>query len=248
MPTFRKGGKSLIDLLDQTAHVTNFASGDAFLKSVRRIYEANNIAYLCINLPQPTHSSYYIHHSYSCDWAAHYESQHCIDVDPIVRAGFTNIIPVDWREIPSLTPLQRDFLLTAREFGIGHQGLTFSVRGLNRETAIFSINTDHKDKEWQSYKREHMADLQIIATYFHQKICEAQGIDFSHLTRQLTPPEVECIKWSAAGKTYADIGVILGITARTVNFHMTLARYKLNALTNAQAVARAIHLGIVIPG
>lgn len=248
MPTMRKRGKSLIDLLDRTVRVTNFAAGDDFLKSVRQIYEAHNIAYLCINLPKPTHGSYYIHHSYSCDWASHYESNHCIDIDPIVRAGFTNIIPIDWREIKSLTPLQRNFLETSREFGVGHQGLTFSIRGLHRETAIFSINTEHGDKEWQSYKREHIGDLQIIATYFHQKVCEVQGIDFSHQALQLTRREIECLKWYAAGKNYADIGTILGITERTVHFHMSLARHKLNALTNAQAIARAIHMGIVIPG
>jgi hypothetical protein len=150
MLALRRSGKSLIDLLDQTARVINFTTGDSFLKSVRRIYEAQNTAYLCINLPKPTHGRYYIHHSYSCDWAAHYESNHCIDIDPVVRAGLTNIIPIDWREMSPLTPLQRKFLMTAREFGIGHQGLTVSVRGLHRETAIFSMNAEHNAKEWQS--------------------------------------------------------------------------------------------------
>jgi DNA-binding CsgD family transcriptional regulator len=241
-------GKSFIDLLDRVTTVKDFASGDEFLNAVRSIYGARNIAYLCINLPRPTDGIYYLHHSYSPDWARHYESNHYVNVDPVAKAGFSNILPTDWRRITDLTPLQRRFLNEAREFGIGWQGLTVSVRGLHRETAIFSINTDHSDTEWDKFKREYMRDIQVIATYFHQKIAEAQGLDFSSQIQALTPREVECLKWCAAGKTYADTATILSITERTVIFHMTLARTKLNALTNAQAVAKAVHLGIVIPG
>jgi len=61
----------------------------------------------------------------------------------------------------------------------------------------------------------------------------------------LTPREVECLEACAAGKTYWETGKILGISERTVIFHMQSVREKLTASTNAQAVAKAVRAGLV---
>lgn len=61
----------------------------------------------------------------------------------------------------------------------------------------------------------------------------------------LTPRELECLRWCAEGKSYWDTAVILGITERTVSFHMERARNKLDAATNAHAVARAMRAGLL---
>ncbi|WP_280113369.1 helix-turn-helix domain-containing protein [Rhizobium sp. PDO1-076] len=57
---------------------------------------------------------------------------------------------------------------------------------------------------------------------------------------RLTPREIETLSWVAAGKSYWEIAVILGITERTVRFFMSNARRKLNVVTNPQAVAEAL--------
>jgi DNA-binding CsgD family transcriptional regulator len=238
---------SLIDLLDHVGDVHDFGTGETFLHAMQKLYEVKHIAYLCNNLPRPTHEGYYLHHSYSDAWARHYEQSGFILVDPVVRAGFTTIVPSDWRGLTGLTSRQRTFFEEARVFGVGRQGLTVSIRGLHRETAIFSINTDHTDVEWTRYKLEYMRDLQIVATFFHERIARSQGRLPDDGIRRLSPRELECLKWCAAGKTFADIGDILGISERTVHFHLTLCRHKLGALTNPQAVARAIGLGLIAP-
>jgi len=58
----------------------------------------------------------------------------------------------------------------------------------------------------------------------------------------LTHRQQECLKWSARGKTMSEIGTILGISERTVLFHLQDARRRLDAQTITQAVAMAIHL------
>lgn len=65
------------------------------------------------------------------------------------------------------------------------------------------------------------------------------------LGSRLTPRELECLLWCAEGKSYWDTAVILGIAERTVSFHMERARNKLDAATNAHAVARALRAGLL---
>jgi LuxR family transcriptional regulator len=57
---------------------------------------------------------------------------------------------------------------------------------------------------------------------------------------RLSRREIESLLWYADGKTAWEIGVILGITERTVNAHLSEARGKLQAVNTQQAVARLI--------
>jgi DNA-binding response OmpR family regulator len=56
---------------------------------------------------------------------------------------------------------------------------------------------------------------------------------------QLNDREVETLTWVARGKTSAEIAKILGLTKRTVDFHIDNARTKLGAATRTQAVIKA---------
>ena len=56
----------------------------------------------------------------------------------------------------------------------------------------------------------------------------------------LSPRELQCLQWASRGKTDSEIGVILGISARTARFHIENAKRKLGAATRVQAVAEAM--------
>lgn len=62
-------------------------------------------------------------------------------------------------------------------------------------------------------------------------------------THSLTSREIECLCWCAEGKSYWETGSILGISERTVSFHMERVRSKLMAGNNAHAVALAYRIG-----
>jgi DNA-binding CsgD family transcriptional regulator len=59
-------------------------------------------------------------------------------------------------------------------------------------------------------------------------------------TRSLTPRELEVLTWAAQGKSAWEIGVVLGITKRTVDEHIHTAMRKLGAANRTQAVAIAV--------
>jgi len=63
--------------------------------------------------------------------------------------------------------------------------------------------------------------------------------------RALSTREEECLIWAAQGKTSKETGLILGVTERTVNFHLYNAFQKLDVHNKNAAVARAIILKLL---
>lgn len=61
----------------------------------------------------------------------------------------------------------------------------------------------------------------------------------------LSPRETAILSWAAAGRTDAEIGGLLRISARTVRFHTDNAKRKLRVTTRIQAVTEALRLGLI---
>ena len=61
----------------------------------------------------------------------------------------------------------------------------------------------------------------------------------------LSQRELTCLKWAARGKTYNEIGMILGLSFGTVKNYLDRARYKLNCANLPMATARAVAVGIL---
>lgn len=59
--------------------------------------------------------------------------------------------------------------------------------------------------------------------------------------------EVEALTWVARGKTSIEIAQIVGLSKRTVDFHIDNARVKLDAATRSQAVSEATAKGLIAP-
>jgi LuxR family quorum-sensing system transcriptional regulator SinR len=87
----------------------------------------------------------------------------------------------------------------------------------------------------------------LLANLFHASLLESDSrIELAeHCAKALTHRETEVLGWTAAGKSYWEIGTILGISERTVRFFMTNARRKLNVVSNTQAVAQAVRRDLI---
>jgi DNA-binding CsgD family transcriptional regulator len=71
-----------------------------------------------------------------------------------------------------------------------------------------------------------------------------QGVT-EKLTNELSQRERECLLWSARGKTYAEIGLILGLSFGSVKTYLDRCRYKLSSASLAQATATAVVRGLI---
>jgi LuxR family transcriptional regulator len=63
-------------------------------------------------------------------------------------------------------------------------------------------------------------------------------------SRGLTLREIEILKWSAEGKTAAEVAMILDVKIRTVNFHIGSAIRKMGASNKTSAVVQAALHGV----
>jgi DNA-binding CsgD family transcriptional regulator len=58
---------------------------------------------------------------------------------------------------------------------------------------------------------------------------------------------LECLQWAAGGHTSWEIGQFIGVSERTVVFHLANAAHKLGFFSRQPAIARAVALGLVTP-
>ena len=64
----------------------------------------------------------------------------------------------------------------------------------------------------------------------------------------ITARQLECLRWAGEGKSASDIGIILGISARTVEGHIARTCALLGVRTRIQAVVLAKDLGLFARG
>jgi DNA-binding CsgD family transcriptional regulator len=61
----------------------------------------------------------------------------------------------------------------------------------------------------------------------------------------ITPRQLECLAWVRQGKSATDIGIILGISGRTVESHLARVCEHLSVKTRLQAVLKAQAIGLI---
>lgn len=62
---------------------------------------------------------------------------------------------------------------------------------------------------------------------------------------EISQRQLDCLRWAQAGKSSADIGVILRISQRTVESHLVQICRRLGVRTRVQAICVAIELGLI---
>jgi len=63
--------------------------------------------------------------------------------------------------------------------------------------------------------------------------------------KSLTARELTCLHWAAIGKTSWEMGVILGLAERTINFHIHNACKKLQVHNRQAAITAVLQAGLL---
>jgi DNA-binding NarL/FixJ family response regulator len=82
-------------------------------------------------------------------------------------------------------------------------------------------------------------DFDLLATIIAARLAGIARIGLLPKSPALNEREVEVLTWVARGKTSMEIAQILGLTKRTIDFHIDNARGKLGAATRTEAVIKA---------
>jgi len=82
-------------------------------------------------------------------------------------------------------------------------------------------------------------DFDVLATIIAARLAGVARSGLWPKLIALNDREVEILTWVARGKTSSEIAQILGLSKRTVDFHIDNARTKLGAATRTEAVLKA---------
>jgi LuxR family transcriptional regulator, quorum-sensing system regulator CinR len=184
----------------------------------------------------------YIRLTYPASWIKRYLQMGYGEVDPIVREGFKRALPFDWNELTIGSAAEKSFLLDAATHGIGPHGYSVPVVSKHGYRGLFTVCSSRSADEWASFLEASRQNLLQIANRLHSRVVvEVFGKDHPRLTAR----EIECLRWIALGKDATEIAVILNISPHTIRDYLKSVHYKLDCATSAQAVSKAIKLGLL---
>lgn len=209
-----------------------------------RSHGIKHVAYLVLNLPSAlTNDRPLMAMTYHDDWKKRYAQKNYADVDPIIRAGLSGILPIDWDDIDQSDPVLRQFFGEAQELNVGSRGLSIPMRGRNAEFALFTVTSDMNERDWKAEKRTMARELMLMSWQFHSSVIDEVLLPEKRVS--LSHREATCLRFKALGKSDQDVADILGISKSTVRFHIELARSRLGASNVIQAVAKSLALGLI---
>jgi DNA-binding CsgD family transcriptional regulator len=164
------------------------------------------------------------------------------EVDPILREAFRRTLPFSWNELTIESEAEASFMADAAAHGVGPNGLSIPVLSKHGHRGHFGVSFSRSEQEWSNYLDTARSTLIEIASRLHRRVVAEV---FGEEGPRLTARELECLRWVALGKSTGEIAVILGISTHTTRDYLKSVHYKLDCVTSAQAVSKAVRLGLL---
>jgi DNA-binding CsgD family transcriptional regulator len=179
--------------------------------------------------------------SYSNDWLYAYGSNGYANVDPVLQAVLTTFKTQVWEQTykTATSPKQLEFVEEARSCGLTH-GMTTGMLERGRGFASFFSFAGGDAENTNRYK----GLLEYLLPYLHRILIANIHTPQANRVKGLSPREMMVLEWMKQGKTNWEISRIIGVSERTVRFHVESIFMKLDVGSRTQAVAFAIENGL----
>jgi LuxR family quorum-sensing system transcriptional regulator SolR len=180
--------------------------------------------------------------NYSLEWQQRYAKEHYLAVDPTVAHGLQSVLPIVWRD--KLFGSAPEFWEDAQGHGL-HIGWAQSSIDVHGAVGMLTLARSH-DALTPSELREQIPRMQWLAKMATEgmlRMAAAQRPQEAPI--RLTAREIEVLRWTADGKTSQEVGQIMAISERTVNFHINNSLLKLGANNKTSGVIKAALLRLL---
>ena len=165
--------------------------------------------------------------------------------DPILRHLKRQSVPILWNQQTFVQSGAADLWEEQAPYGF-RTGIAMALHLPDGNHFLLGVDRDQPLPADQEELTRIVAHLQLFAVH-------AQDAAFRVLvspenrpeTPNLTPRELEVLRWTMEGKTAWEVGTILGISERTAVMHLSNATHKLGCTTKHQAVVKALRLGLI---
>lgn len=216
--------------------------------AVQRIADFYQVEFVTLHLfrsGEDAQNKPYVRTNYPDAWVSHYLLNDYVRMDPVLQMAERIAGPFCWSTIKP-EGQQIEMMEQAFKHGLGRTG--FSVRHIDaigrRSVLSFNAHNAKGGTTWVPYLDEIRDGLINLAQATHHMALDEIYLDREPFP-QLSPREIECLKWTAAGKTHTDIAIILDLSEHTIRGYLKDARMKLDCVTLAQAVSKAASLGLI---
>lgn len=126
---------------------------------------------------------------------------------------------------------ERSVTTCLRDYGL-KSTLGFTLHDADLRQYVFAFSGDGAMPSREEATTQIVRAIEFLESFRHQNPVEQPA-------ENLSGREVECLRWSAAGKSSEEIAIILELSSHTVVGYLKSAMRKLNSVSRMQAVARA---------
>lgn len=195
-----------------------------------------------IRLPFPlTRPKFHLLNNYPKEWQQRYADRQYMTIDPTVAHALRSVLPLVWSD----TVFQScpEFWEDVQAYGlrVGWGQACQNAKG----TGLMTLARAHDDLS-AAELQDNQAQMCWLANAAHEVlsplVMKALAPETSTI---LSDRELEVLRWTAEGKTSGEIGDIMNITERTVNFHVNNAVMKLGASNKTAATIKAAMFGLL---
>lgn len=179
--------------------------------------------------------------SYSNDWLYTYGRNGYANVDPVLQAVLHTFKTQVWEQTykNATSMKQLEFVEEARSYGLTH-GITTGMLEQGRGFASFFSFAGGDAGNTARYK----GLLEYLLPYLHRILIANTHTPSANRVKGLSQREMMVLEWMKQGKTNWEISRIIGVSERTVRFHVEGIFMKLDVGSRTQAVAFAIEHGL----
>lgn len=167
--------------------------------------------------------------------------------DPLLGYAFSNTTSILWDDFSKNFEKSKDgkdYFSTLLSQGLSN-GFSVPINSLNGQVALISLASKNHYIEHKTISDALIA-TEIFSRYLIDSFNRIDKIE-NPKVNNLTERELECVFWACEGKTAWEMSHIIGVTERTINFHLTSVIKKLGASNRQHAVAKAVLYGLVKP-
>ncbi len=184
-------------------------------------------------------------------WVYRYIDMGYVKVDPVMKHCTESALPYCWDRLTETENGNDDEITKYVDDAAQHGfigGISIGINDKNGFTGIFSLSTNHEIKTDSGECCNAALHVSALLPYVHEAIIRLSSKMLKPLNDiKLTPRELDCLLWTAEGKTSDEIAQILSIKSVTVVFHLKNVIKKLNVSNRNQAIAKAVLFGLISP-
>ena len=168
-----------------------------------------------------------------------------IQRDPVMKHIRHQSVPIAWDQATYTTNGSGELWEEQAAFGY-KSGIALALHLPAWRHFAIGVERDRPLPSDIGELRRMAADLQLFAVYAHESALQLLPPPSLHFeVPTLTTRETEALRWTMAGKTAWEVGMILNIAERTAVVHIANAMKKLDCTNKHQAVLRAYKLGLI---